>query len=99
MESTETVEPLGLGEVPEVRCWCCACRPITFADMRMVLCPTCGDKRCIHAVSHDAPCAKTDINAHNAWVERILLRSQRAPKNSVPDEVGMVALGALHRLD
>ena len=84
----------GLGAGAEARCWCHTCRPITFADMRMVLCPTCGDKRCLHALSHAAPCAKTDLYAHNAWVERILLRSQRAPENSAPDEVGMTALGA-----
>ena len=84
----------GLGAASEALCWCHACRPITFADMRMVACPTCGDKRCLHALRHEAPCAKADIYAHNAWVERILLRSQRAPENSVPDEVAMTALGA-----
>ncbi len=87
-----STEVLGAG--PEARCWCVTCRPITFADMRFVVCPECGDKRCIRAVSHEAPCAKTDLYAHNAWVERILLRSQRAPANSAPDEPGMVALGA-----
>ena len=44
----------GLGAASDARCWCQACRPITFADMRMVLCPTCGDKRCLHALSHEA---------------------------------------------
>lgn len=84
----------GLGAGAGTQCWCTTCRPITSADMRFVVCPKCGDKRCIHAVSHEAPCAKTDLFAHNAWVERILLRSQRATDNSVPDETGMVALGA-----
>lgn len=77
-----------------LQCWCTTCRPITFEDMRFVVCPKCGDKRCIHAVSHEAPCAKADLYAHNAWVERILLRAQRAPDNSAPDEAGMVALGS-----
>jgi len=27
------------------RCWCRTCRPPIMADMRMVLCPTCGNKR------------------------------------------------------
>ncbi len=81
-------------EDARLRCWCQTCRPITFSDCRMVLCPTCGDKRCIHAISHEAPCAKADIHAHNAWVERIILRAQPAPENSAPDEAAMVALGA-----
>ena len=84
----------GLGAAPEARCWCHACRPITFADIRMIVCPDCGDKRCIHAMSHAAPCAKTDLYAHNAWVERLILRGQPAPENAAPNEVGMVALGA-----
>jgi len=37
---------------------------------RMIVCQVCGDKRCIHALNHEAPCAKEDIYAHNAWVER-----------------------------
>jgi hypothetical protein len=39
---------------------------------RMIVCPVCGDKRCVHAHDHEAPCAKADIYAHNAWVERHL---------------------------
>jgi hypothetical protein len=38
----------------------------------MIVCPSCGDKRCVHAHDHEAPCAKVDIYAHNAWVERAL---------------------------
>ncbi len=38
-------------------CWCETCRPVTVADMRMVLCPTCGDKRCPHATNHENACA------------------------------------------
>ena len=96
----QAAEPLALrlndqlGAGAGARCWCHTCEPVTFAFQRMVVCPKCGDKRCIHAVNHDAPCAKTDLYAHNAWVERMVLRSQPAPKNSAPDEAGMVALGA-----
>lgn len=60
----------------------------------MIVCPVCGDKRCIHAVNHEAPCAKADIYAHKAWVERLMLRSQRAPESGLPDVISMVALGA-----
>lgn len=37
-------------------CWCETCRPITFSDMRMVICPTCGNKRCPHATFHGNAC-------------------------------------------
>lgn len=39
---------------------------------RMIVCPICGDKRCVHAYTHEAPCAKADLYAHNAWVEQQL---------------------------
>ena len=55
----------------------------------MVVCPECGDKRCVHAADHDAPCAKVDIYAHNAWVERRhLLWSQ--PRTTMPAAGGKV---------
>lgn len=41
---------------PDSGCWCVSCRPVTLGDMRMVLCPTCGDKRCQRAQSHELPC-------------------------------------------
>lgn len=47
-------EELGLHEAPA--CWCQTCRPITLADMRMVLCPSCGNKRCPHATNHELAC-------------------------------------------
>jgi hypothetical protein len=37
-------------------CWCETCRPITLTDMRMVLCPDCGNKRCPRATSHENAC-------------------------------------------
>lgn len=42
------------------RCWCQTCRPITLTDMRMVLCPDCGNKRCPKANDHRNAC--TDSN-------------------------------------
>lgn len=36
---------------PAPKCWCQTCRPITLADMRMVVCPECGNKRCPRANS------------------------------------------------
>lgn len=41
-------------------CWCETCRPIVAGDMRMVLCPECGNKRCPKANDHRNAC--TDSN-------------------------------------
>ncbi|WP_313396642.1 hypothetical protein [Atlantibacter hermannii] len=38
------------------KCWCHACRPVTMADMRFVVCPECGNKRCPHANDHRNAC-------------------------------------------
>ena len=38
-------------------CWCRACRPITLTDMRFVVCPDCGNKRCPHANDHRNACS------------------------------------------
>ncbi|HGV4075135.1 TPA: hypothetical protein ACNHAC_004482 [Enterobacter kobei] len=37
-------------------CSCHACRPVTFADSRFVVCPVCGNKRCPHANDHRNAC-------------------------------------------
>lgn len=38
-------------------CWCETCRPIKMGkDMRMVLCPECGNKRCPRATNHIYQC-------------------------------------------
>lgn len=37
-------------------CNCAYCRPNTIADMRMILCGTCGNKRCPHATHHNNAC-------------------------------------------
>ncbi|OZP40549.1 hypothetical protein CIG28_24940 [Enterobacter hormaechei] len=38
------------------KCWCRTCRPITLTDMRFVVCPDCGNKRCPHANDHRHAC-------------------------------------------
>jgi hypothetical protein len=45
---------------PASTCWCHTCRPVTLDDCRMVLCPTCGNKRCPRANDHRHEC--TDSN-------------------------------------
>lgn len=64
----------GLGLAAVARCWCAKCEPEDVFQQRMIVCPSCGDKRCVHARDHEAPCAKDDIYAHNAWVEKRELR-------------------------
>lgn len=44
--------------VPERACWCHTCTRATawpFA-LKMILCPTCGNKRCPHANDHRNEC-------------------------------------------
>lgn len=41
-------------------CWCEKCRPITLEDMRMVLCPECGNKRCPRATDHNNDCTNSN---------------------------------------
>ena len=45
---------------PSIKCWCHTCRPITISDMRMVLCPTCGNKRCPKATNHTNKCTNSN---------------------------------------
>ena len=42
------------------QCWCTTCRPQTLEDMRFVVCPECGNKRCPRAHNHELAC--TDSN-------------------------------------
>ncbi|EOY4630265.1 TPA: hypothetical protein NOX92_003053 [Escherichia coli] len=38
-------------------CWCHTCRPVTMGDMRLVVCPECGNKRCPKANDHRNACS------------------------------------------
>lgn len=37
-------------------CWCRTCRPVKLNDMRFVVCPDCGNKRCPKANDHRNEC-------------------------------------------
>lgn len=37
-------------------CWCLTCRPVVLNDMRFVVCPNCGNKRCPRANDHRNAC-------------------------------------------
>lgn len=41
----------------EPTCWCLTCRPVTMTDMRFVVCPDCGNKRCPKANDHSNACS------------------------------------------
>lgn len=38
------------------KCWCHTCRPVTMSDMRFVVFPDCGNKRCPRANDHRNAC-------------------------------------------
>lgn len=46
----------GIGSPSIQHCWCTTCRPITLSDMRFVVCPECGNKRCPRAHNHELAC-------------------------------------------
>ncbi|WP_312946204.1 hypothetical protein [Superficieibacter sp.] len=39
------------------KCWCHTCRPMDITDMRFVVCPDCGNKRCPKANDHRNACS------------------------------------------
>lgn len=41
-------------------CWCLTCRPVTLNDMRFVVCPDCGNKRCPRTNDHRNACARSN---------------------------------------
>ncbi|MDN7445282.1 hypothetical protein QZM64_39625 [Burkholderia cepacia] len=66
------------GALPD--CWCEACRPNTFEDMRMILCQTCGNKRCPHATNHLNVCTRSNEPGQkgSSW-ENVTPRSPAPP--------------------
>ncbi|MBZ5795939.1 hypothetical protein K8353_38060 [Burkholderia contaminans] len=65
-------------------CWCETCRPITLTDMRMVLCPTCGNKRCPHATNHRNACTGSNEPGQpgSSW-EHVKPRRQPEPRDAI----------------
>jgi hypothetical protein len=54
----KNAEDLGLYDAPA--CGCEACQPNTSLGMRMILCATCGNKRCPHATDHRHACTNSN---------------------------------------
>lgn len=74
-------------------CWCETCRPQTMTDMRFIVCPDCGNKRCPRANSHEHACTgSNDVGQPGSSWERVKpaikpeATSQRCPActGSVP---------------
>lgn len=51
-----STNPASLNSNVTIDCWCRSCRPVTMNDMRFVVCPDCGNKRCPHANDHRNDC-------------------------------------------
>lgn len=51
----EGCRPLNSPVIPD--CWCRTCHPVVMADMRFVVCPECGNKRCPKANDHRNVCS------------------------------------------
>ena len=49
----------------EQKCWCTTCRPITMSDMRFVVCPDCGNKRCPKSNDHRNACTGSNEVGQN----------------------------------
>lgn len=50
----------GLAGGDRAACGCHTCAPITLANMRMIVCPTCGYKRCPRANDHRNACTNSN---------------------------------------
>ncbi|TDS84141.1 hypothetical protein [Comamonas sp. JUb58] len=50
----------GLVKKSAASCWCETCRPATLSDMRFIVCPDCGNKRCPKATHHDNACTNSN---------------------------------------
>lgn len=53
-EKTILVLKQGVAVNPD--CWCRTCRPVVLNNMRFVVCPDCGNKRCPRANDHRNAC-------------------------------------------
>lgn len=60
------------------QCWCETCRPITMTDMRFIVCPTCGNKRCPRATDHIHACTNSNEpgQAGSSWENYSLDRKE-----------------------
>lgn len=59
-----TVEAIAAlsAELARLACWCPTCRPFSLVmpDMRFIVCPDCGNKRCPKAFNHALACTASN---------------------------------------
>ena len=74
-------------------CWCATCRPVSFGDMRMVLCPVCGNKRCPRATDHRYACTGSNEvgQVGNAYIEQPKPQGIINGANMSPEEIEAIA--------
>lgn len=57
LDSSPKIAESPSGNAPVIPdCWCRTCRPVVLNDMRFVVCPDCGNKRCPRANDHKNSC-------------------------------------------
>ena len=49
-----------LAQTSSQKCWCGTCVPNSLNNMRMILCPDCGNKRCPKANDHRNACTNSN---------------------------------------
>ena len=74
-------------------CWCATCRPVVFGDMRMVLCPECGNKRCPRASNHIYACTGSNEVGQAGSAYTAQLTPQRIINGAImtQDEIEAIA--------
>lgn len=74
-------------------CWCATCRPVVFGDMRMVLCPECGNKRCPRATDHRNACSGSNALGQAGSAYTAHLAPQRIINGAImtPEEIEAIA--------
>lgn len=64
LNSVQSVDSVAYRWIPvseqKPDCWCLTCRPVTLNDMRFVVCPDCGNKRCPRANDHRNACTRSN---------------------------------------
>ena len=70
------------------QCWCETCRPQTIADMRFIVCPDCGNKRCPKANDHRNACTNSNAAGQpgSSWEHVKPITPQPAAKAGEGDE-------------
>ena len=78
-------------------CWCRTCRPVVLNDMRFVVCPDCGNKRCPRANDHRNACTGSNEPGQEGSAYPAAPQPQNAPQN-IPEIIPNELIAAVNRL-